>query len=92
MIYTNDEMKCSPAPMECAQPIEPLTVQLHDAHANAVDALMMAKAINKHLFNAEDNERKEVEPMCFKDVLTNHCLCISALCKELKKIIDQLGV
>lgn len=93
MYNVDDEIKCSvmATPREPAQVT--LSATLDDACSKAVDALHMARIINNHMFaNGDGTEGKQAEPKCFRDALGNHNNCLAELCRELKHIMDQLGV
>lgn len=90
----NDEVKSSAVVAKtCAPEQVTLSATLEDACGRAIEALHMARVINNHMFaNCDDTEGKQAEPKCFRDVLGNHNICLSELCRELKHIMDQLGV
>ena len=90
----NDEAKCIPTPTNICEPKqENLSLVLNEACCKAADALRMARVINQHMFaNGDGTEGKQADPKCFRDALINHDYCLKELCKELKHIMDQLGV
>lgn len=93
MMY-NDEMKCCPTTMAVNEPARELFAPLlNEVGCKAVDALTMARHINNSMFGrTEQTAGKEAEPRCAMDLLINHNICLSELCKELRLIVDQLGV
>jgi hypothetical protein len=90
----NDEMKCCPTPIAVNEPVRELFAPLlNEVSCKAVEALSMARHINNAMFGRnEQTAGKEAEPRCAMDLLINHNICLSELCKELMLIIDQLGV
>lgn len=89
----NDGVKCDSTPAEICEPKqENLSVVLTDACRKTVDALLMARAINRHMFGDRDvTEGKQADTGCFRDILINHDYCLKELCKELECIVYQLG-
>jgi hypothetical protein len=90
----NDEMKCSVSPIGVNEPVRELFAPLlNEVSCKAVEALSMTRHINNAMFGRnEQTAGKEAEPRCAMDLLINHNICLSELCKELKLIIDRLGV
>lgn len=95
MMYNfDDEVKSSAVVAKTCEPAQvTLGATLEDACGRAIEALNMVRVINKLMFaNCDDTEGKRAEPRCFRDTLVNHNICLSELCRELKHIMDQLGV
>ena len=83
---------------KCVDPYEGripdnLTELLNEIRGQAVDSLMLARAINKHLFNISDpKDVNSADPKCFKDVMKSHLDCLLELQAELKLIASQVGL
>ena len=88
----NDEMKCCPQ-VDIKEDIENVTQMTSEIKAMTVDALMMAYAINKHLFGKGEPDKENMgEPKCYRDELCLQGKFARKLCEELREIMRGIGV
>lgn len=81
-------------PVEGVKPIDErsLSALMGAATNKAIDAFMMARKINEHLFGNSDEEATVANPSCFMEALQSHDHILLLLCEELARVAGRLGV
>lgn len=73
--------------------VMPMSAVLDKACCASNDACAMVARINNHMFGVCEPRNDDVKtPECFQDMLEQHTMNLSKLCKSLEFIMQRLGV